>query len=96
MKYSPPGSRVRVFARPEKDALVIGVSDSGVGISAEDQKRIFEPFSRLQGSGAMGIGLGLVVCKRLVEAHGGRIWVQSQPGKGSTFLFSIPLEKTKD
>ena len=90
VKYSPPGSQVRVFSQPDKKGMVIGVSDSGVGISPEDQKRIFEPFARLKGSGAKGVGLGLVVCKRLVEAHGGRIWVESQLGKGSKFLFTIP------
>lgn len=96
IKYSPAGSKVRVFARPDKDVLVTGISDSGVGISAEDQKKIFEPFSRLQGSGTQGVGLGLVVCKRLVEAHGGEIWVESRPGEGSTFLFSMPLGRTGD
>ena len=90
VKYSLPGGKIRVFGRCEKDGLVVGVSDSGAGISPESQKRIFEPFSRLQESGVKGIGLGLVVCKRLVEAHGGRIWVESQPGNGCTFLFTIP------
>jgi len=89
VKYSPPSSQVRVFCKRDKEGLVIGVSDSGVGITPEDQQKIFEPFARLEGSGAKGIGLGLVVCKHLVEAHGGRIWVESQSGKGSTFLFTI-------
>ena len=90
MKYSPPGSQVRVFSQLDKEGLVVGVSDRGVGISPEDQQKMFEPFARLQGSGAKGVGLGLVVCKRLVEAHGGRIWVESQQDKGSTFLFTLP------
>jgi PAS domain S-box-containing protein len=90
VKYSPPGSRIRVFSQPDKEGLFAGVSDSGMGISPENQQKIFEPFTRLQGSGAKGIGLGLVVCKHLVEAHGGRIWVESQSGKGATFLFTIP------
>jgi PAS domain S-box-containing protein len=90
VKYSPPGSRVRVFGQRDKNGIVVGVSDSGVGISSEDQKKLFEPFARLERSGGTGVGLGLVVCKRLVEAHGGRLWVESQPGKGSIFLFTIP------
>jgi PAS domain S-box-containing protein len=90
VKYSPRGSQVRVFSQPDKKGLVVGVSDRGMGISPEDQHKIFEPFARLQGSGAKGVGLGLVVCKHLVEAHGGRIWVESLPGKGSTFLFTLP------
>ena len=90
VKYSPPGSRVRVFGQSDKNGIVVGVSDSGVGISSEDQEKLFEPFARLERSGGKGVGLGLVVCKRLVEAHGGRLWVESQPGKGSTFLFTIP------
>jgi PAS domain S-box-containing protein len=90
VKYSPAGSRVRVFSQHGKTGTVVGVSDSGVGISSEDQRKLFEPFARLERSGGTGVGLGLVVCKRLVEAHGGRLWIESQPGKGSTFLFTIP------
>jgi PAS domain S-box-containing protein len=95
VKYSPAGSRVQVFSRQENKDLVIGVRDDGVGIAPEDQEKLFEPFARLKESGSSGIGLGLVVCKRLVEAHGGRIWVESQPGKGSTFLFTIPLDRKR-
>jgi PAS domain S-box-containing protein len=93
-KYSPEGSEVRVFTRQGKKEIVIGVSDQGVGIAPEDQEDLFEPFSRVGlESRIQGIGLGLVVCQRLVEAHGGRIWVESKPGEGSTFLFTIPLAK---
>jgi PAS domain S-box-containing protein len=93
-KYSPEGSEVRVFTRQGKQEVVIGVSDQGVGIAPEDQEDLFEPFSRVGlESRIQGIGLGLVVCRRLVEAHGGRIWVESNPDGGSTFLFTIPLEK---
>lgn len=92
IKYSPRGGDVVVFARQEDGHLVIGVKDSGMGISAEDQARLFAPFERLGTAGAIsGIGLGLNVCRRLTEAHGGRIWVESQPGEGSTFLFTLPL-----
>lgn len=90
VKYSPPGTEVRVFGQRDKQNFRVGVRDRGIGISPADQRRIFELFTRLPGSGKKGVGLGLVVCKRLVEAHGGRIWVESQPGKGSTFLFTVP------
>jgi PAS domain S-box-containing protein len=95
VKYSVVGSEVRIFCRQEKDGHVIGVRDYGIGIAPGDQEKLFEPFARLKENVAGGIGLGLVVCKRLVEAHGGRIWVESTPAKGSTFLFTIPSNKKK-
>ncbi len=92
IKYSPSGGDITVFARPRDDRLIIGVKDQGVGISAEDQARLFKPFERLERTdGIAGVGLGLNVCRRLVEAHGGRIWVESEAGKGATFLFTLPL-----
>ena len=94
VKYSPNGGEVRVFAQNGESVVIFGVSDQGIGISETDIKRLFEPFQRVEqsviGSSIQGIGLGLVVCRRLVEAHGGKIWVQSEPGKGSTFYFTIP------
>jgi PAS domain S-box-containing protein len=94
VKYSPLGGEVRISARQQVDSIVVGVHDQGIGIAAEDQGKLFETFQRLDvGSrvGIQGVGLGLVVCRRLVEAHGGRIWVESEPGKGSTFYFSLPV-----
>ena len=95
VKYSPRGSEVRLFGKLEDDRLVIGIADKGVGISLSDQAKLFGPFQRLEQSvldGIKGAGLGLLVCRRLVEAHGGRIWLESEPGCGSTFFFSIPLK----
>ncbi len=92
IKYSPPESDIRISAKTKGRHLVIGVKDRGEGISAEDQSKLFAPFQRLENAGAKGIGLGLLVCRRLVEAHDGRIWVESRPGRGSTFLFTIPLK----
>jgi PAS domain S-box-containing protein len=94
VKYSPDGGKIRVAVRLEDYHMVIGVSDEGIGISLHDQARLFSPFERLAAQrlgGVKGIGLGLVVCRRLVEAHGGRIWVESEPGRGSTFYFTLPL-----
>jgi PAS domain S-box-containing protein len=91
IKYSPEGSEIKVFAQEKDGQVIIGVSDKGIGMSKEDQEKIFEPFERLGKAVRQGLGLGLVVCKRLVEAQGGKIWVESQPNKGSTFYFSLPI-----
>jgi PAS domain S-box-containing protein len=94
VKYSPNGGEIRISTRQQGDAMVVGVRDQGIGIAAEDQGKLFETFQRLDvGSrvGIQGVGLGLVVCRRLAEAHGGRIWVESEPGKGATFYFSLPV-----
>ncbi|MBI2854290.1 MAG: PAS domain S-box protein [Chloroflexi bacterium] len=96
VKYSPEGSYIRISVAQERDSLVVSVKDSGAGISPEGKKRLFEPFQRLEAPGQTkveGVGLGLVVCRRLVEAHGGRIWVESEVGKGSTFKFTLPTAK---
>ena len=96
VKYSPQGGEIRVSAKSEGERLVIGVSDQGIGISPSDQAKLFGPFRRLEESrpdGVGGVGLGLLVCRRLVEAHGGQIWVESEPGRGSTFFFTLPLSR---
>jgi len=96
VKYSPQGGEIRVSVKPEEEHLAIGVSDQGIGISLSNQAKLFGPFQRLEESrpdGVGGAGLGLLVCSRLVEAHGGRIWVESEPGRGSTFFFTLPLSK---
>lgn len=92
VKYSPEGSEIKIFTRRENEMLVIGVADKGSGISRQDQGRLFELFERLgTGARSQGLGLGLVVCKRLVEAQGGKIWVESAPGKGAAFYFTLPV-----
>ena len=94
VKYSPPNTRVQVRVSVTRDGnlLTIGVVDQGKGLSQEEQGRLFLPFERLAETSLTnpGLGLGLLVCRRLVEAHGGRIWVESEPGKGSTFWFTLP------
>jgi PAS domain S-box-containing protein len=97
VKYSPSGSQVRVSAKTESGHIVIGISDQGRGLSLHEQAKLFGPFQRLEHDRpdeAKGTGLGLLVCQRLVEAHGGRIWVESEPGRGSTFFFTLPLSKS--
>jgi PAS domain S-box-containing protein len=92
VKYSPEGSDVRVSSRTQGAFVVTRVIDQGSGISSNDQTRIFEQFQRLETSRRLtkGVGLGLVVCKRLVEAQGGWIKVESELGKGSIFSFALP------
>jgi signal transduction histidine kinase len=76
--------------------IEISVEDTGIGISQEDQKRLFQPFQQLESPLTKkyeGTGLGLSISKRIVELHGGRIWVESEEGKGSMFIFVIPVRK---
>ena len=93
VKYSSSGNKIEVFVKKLNNEVLIGVKDMGIGIPSELQGKLFEPFQRLeqQNNKATGTGLGLVVCRRLVEAHGGRMWVESQPGQGSTFQFTLPM-----
>jgi signal transduction histidine kinase/CheY-like chemotaxis protein len=85
-------------ASSDGDSLVIGVSDTGSGIAPDDLYRIFEPFVQVGASANRkkeGTGLGLTISKRFVELHGGRMWVESEPGVGSTFLFTLPIQPPK-
>ena len=92
IKYSPRLGRVRITASQREEALKFSVIDQGPGILPQYQGRIFDKFARVQYEGApTGVGLGLAFCRLAVEAHGGRIWVESAPGQGSTFSFTLPL-----
>ena len=95
VKFTPDGGRVDVVARQVGDDVHVSVRDTGIGIEEADQARIFESFQqgerRDAAALAEGTGLGLTLSKRIVELHGGRIWLVSAPGAGSTFSFSIPL-----
>jgi PAS domain S-box-containing protein len=94
VKYSPEGGTIRVSGRVEGEFALIAVSDQGIGIAAEEQDKIFQRFYRVDNRirrTTQGTGLGLFLARSIVEAHGGRIWVESQPGRGSRFLFTVPL-----
>ena len=93
-KFTPERGKIILRAREDSSNLIVEVQDTGRGMTAEEQQRLFEPYHRLESDRdhLSGLGLGLALCKALVELHGGRIWVQSQAGKGSTFGFSVPLE----
>ena len=91
-KYSPEGSRIQVCARPDGDRLVVAVRDQGTGVSAEDQQKLFTPFSRIENemTGTVGgSGLGLFIAKAIVELHGGEIGVDSEVGAGTTVRFYV-------
>lgn len=92
VKFTPPEGEVWVTVdRPSADTLRFAISDTGPGIPLEYQEWIFDRFSRFAQGSARGTGIGLALCKLAVEAHGGRIWVESQPGEGATFFFTIPM-----
>jgi signal transduction histidine kinase len=94
IKYSPDGGRVVVTLEPVGRRLRFSVADRGLGIPAAEQGRIFEKFYRLDPHltrGVGGTGLGLYICREIVRRMDGRIWVESKPGAGSTFVFELPL-----
>ena len=92
-KFTPAGGKITLRAKQEDGKLVVGVEDRGPGIAEEEQQWIFDPYHRKERDRERlsGLGLGLALCKMLVELHGGRIWVKSRLGKGSTFGFALPL-----
>jgi PAS domain S-box-containing protein len=92
-KFTPEGGTITLRARPQDNNLVVEVADTGMGIPDDEQKQLFKPYhSRVDDREHLsGLGLGLALCKYLVELHGGKIWVNSAVGKGSTFSFSVPL-----
>lgn len=93
VKFTPPGGTVRVSARKEKGAVLVRVEDTGPGITDEEKTDLFKRFGRGKAratGGEPSTGLGLFICKEIVEMHGGEIWVESEPGEGSRFLVRLP------
>jgi signal transduction histidine kinase len=96
-KFTPSGGKITLRAGIKDTTLVVEVQDNGRGMSEEEQQRLFEPYYRVESDRQVlnGLGLGLVLCKTLVELHGGQIYVDSHLGEGSTFSFSLPLANTQ-
>jgi two-component system sensor histidine kinase/response regulator len=95
LKYNKNIPEIMVFSKVEGDKVVVSVRDNGIGIDKDDSEKIFEIFQRLHADSEFpGTGVGLASCKRIVELHGGRIWVDSTPGAGSTFSFTLPVVNT--
>ncbi len=91
LKFTPRGGRVAVHIAPEAEAIKVTVSDTGAGIPSDKLEAVFERFLQVKDD-RRGVGLGLYISKCIVEGHGGKIWVESEEGKGSVFSFTLPLE----
>ena len=92
IKFTPPAGQIHLQAQLQEGSVLFSVRDSGIGISADDLPRIFERFFKADRARATsGTGLGLAIARHLVEAHGGKIWAESEPDKGSTFYVTLPL-----
>jgi two-component system sensor histidine kinase KdpD len=91
VKHTPAGTAIDVLARSEDDRVIVEVADRGPGLAPGDESRIFEKFYRSAPPDSRGAGLGLAICRAIVEAHGGRIWAQNRPDGGAVFRFSLPV-----
>ena len=95
VKFTPAKGKITVEAEKQKNNVLVKVKDTGIGIAGKDMKKLFEPFFQAESSDRRkygGTGLGLTICKNIIEQHGGKIWVKSRLGKGSIFYFSLPLK----
>lgn len=90
IKYSEPGARVEAGVEQQGEAMRFHVADTGPGIAEHELRRLFEPYRAVRRDGKSGIGLGLLISKGIIEAHAGRIWAESEPGRGSIFYFTLP------
>jgi CheY-like chemotaxis protein len=101
IKFTPEGGRIEVSAENKEKEIQVAVADNGVGISPDHQEAIFDRFTQIRSqdkghSATQGIGLGLAICKEIISHHRGQIWVESELGKGSRFVFKIPIDPRSD
>ncbi len=92
IKYTPAKSPIEISANITDDQVLVRIADRGPGIPPGDEERVFDKFYRARPNGSSGVGLGLTVCRGIVEAHGGKIWAQNRDGSGAVFQFTLPLE----
>ena len=99
IKFTESGGKIEVNAHPNGNEIVVSVSDNGIGIKPEAKQSLFEKTSSYSTHGTAnekGTGLGLILCREFVEKNGGKIWMESELGKGSTFFFTLPKQKDSD
>lgn len=96
VKFTPPGGTIRICGAAESDDVVVSVADTGSGIAPSDVPHLFERYWQAQRGDRRGLGLGLPIAKGIVEAHGGRLWVESRPGHGTTFFIALPRQRGDD
>ena len=97
VKFTPPGGRVDVSAHPNDGVVTVAVTDTGPGIALEDQELVFEEFGQARGvsNDGEGTGLGLPLARKFIELHGGRLWIETVAGSGSSFRFTLPVEQRR-
>jgi two-component system sensor histidine kinase KdpD len=91
VKYAP-SSPIELSAWADGEAVIVEIADRGPGLPPGEERRVFDKFYRVHPSTSRGAGLGLAICRAVVEAHGGRIWVENRTGGGAAFRFSLPLD----
>jgi signal transduction histidine kinase len=94
IKFTPSGGTITVRAEPRDEDIQFSVEDTGSGISEEEMSHLFDRFWQAKKTARLGTGLGLFIVKGIVEGHGGRVWVESKPGSGSKFIFTLPTSQT--
>jgi signal transduction histidine kinase len=94
-KFTPRGGRIVLRVEPFGDCAMFSVEDDGPGIRADDLGHLFEPFWQARGTRKNGAGLGLTIAKGIIDAHGGTIWPESAPGRGTTMFFTVPLAEER-
>jgi len=99
IKFTPSGGNIKIDVKNNKDTIIFSIIDSGIGISPQDLKKIFRidiNFSTIGTNNETGTGIGLILCKEIIEKHGGKIWAESELGKGSRFIFTLPKNNKSD